>query len=205
MERVNQLWKKYVVEPTITINMSTEAMVQYITTMAFAFIYYIGLSHTLFLLTMIHSIHKSILQSFPNYIQTWTDIAYKWFPSLVPQNVQKVSDDDFTKVEESHGIPYVPSNPRNIGGEEEKEEEIVEDSSEEFNGNSSEESTEEFTEDSHNDSTEESSASSTFEAGVRPPANSRMDILINELEKLVKSEESENEEDSKQEESIENE
>lgn len=185
MERVNQLWKKYVVEPTITINMSTEAMVQYITTMAFAFIYYIGLSQTLFLLTMIHSIHKSILQSFPNYIQTWTDIAYKWFPSLVPQNVQKVSDDEFTKVEETHGIPYVPSNPRNIGGEEEKEEEVVEEFTEEFTEDSHNDSSGE----SHNDSSEDSSASSTFEAGVRPPANSRMDILINELEKLVENSE----------------
>lgn len=166
---IKNMAQKYLWEPAVQVNTSSEAIVQYITTFGFAIIYYLGIANLFVGFSLLYNVHKSILHSFPTYITELRNVGHEWFPSLIPHiPIEK----DYGIMD---GIPSVASNPCNLDCTHEDSNEV-----QDWGGEDS----------SENESAETSELTSSPESiieGVRPPSNSMeggVDLLIKAAEKL---------------------
>lgn len=173
--RMKQTADTFLWKPIVQINISSEAIAQYMTTLGFAIIYYIGFANIFVGISLFYNLHKSILHSFPKYISDIRSAVNKINPYQIPHMESKME-------EEIHeGIPNVASNPCNLENEAEADTEEVNDIIEEEIDSEEMECVHEIEYIFSNEGTsenipdwtgEDSSENDSTEHGVRPPANS---------------------------------
>jgi hypothetical protein len=185
-DSIKKIAMKYLWEPVVHVNTSSEAIVQYITTFGFAIIYYLGISNMFVGFSLLYNVHKSLIQSFPNYVQDARTTAAKWVPSLIPHI-------PIDKDQSDAGIPNVASNPCNLDSSYEGSNEVQDWGGEDSSENEFTEITE-MAEAAESSSESESSdvvqSPDSVHEGVRPPSNSmetNADLLLQAAEKLEES------------------
>jgi hypothetical protein len=159
MNYFQNIAQKYLWEPAVQVNTSSEAIAQYITTFGFAIIYYLGIANIFVGFSLLYNVHKSLIHSFPTYVQEVRATASTWLPFLAPHIPDQKYDG---------GIPNVASNPCNLDSTEEEHPVEKANVVEDWGG-------------------EDSSENSSSDEGVRPPANSTdsgIDLLLRIAEKL---------------------
>ncbi len=159
MNYFQNIAQKYLWEPAVQVNTSSEAIAQYITTFGFAIIYYLGIANIFVGFSLLYNVHKSLIHSFPTYVQEVRATASTWLPFLAPHIPEQKYEG---------GIPNVASNPCNLDCTEEEHHVEKANVVEDWGG-------------------EDSSENSSSDEGVRPPANSTdsgIDLLLRTAEKL---------------------